>query len=579
MLTLFSETRKKIIKQAHVLITMFEEHIIKLLASAQIQSPKLEIPEPQFGDFAFPCFTLAKEWKKAPVLIAQELAKKLQPTDWVERIEVKGAYLNFFLNKTKVAECVLEMIVKQKSKFGTSTRGKGKKVVVEFSSPNIAKPFGVGHLRSTVIGNSIARMHDFLGYSVIRINHLGDWGTQFGKLITAFLKWGSATELKKEPIQHLLGLYVRFHEEAETHPELDEEARAWFKRLEDGDKKARTLWKQFSKLSLKEFSRIYKLLNVKFDSLNGESFYETMMPDVLQQAKEKGIAQEDKGALIVPLDNIIPLMLLKSDHASTYATRDLAAAIYRLKTYTPDKIAYVVGGEQSLHFQQVFATLQKLGYPAEKCTHVGFGLIRFPEGKMSTRKGNVIFLEDVLTKAIDLATTLIEQKSPGLKNKKKVAAQIGIGAVIFGDLINDRTGEVMFDWDKILEFDGDTGPYVQYTHARCCSIIRKAEKNSADKKKKKLDYHILEEAPAQAVIRLLAAFPEEVDHAARECKPHILAQHIIRVCRAFNDFYQKSQVLVDEPDIRAARIMLVDSVRQVIETGLYLLGIEAPEEM
>lgn len=548
------------------------------LSGGQIETMLQKPKDAQMGDLAFPCFLLAKTLKKAPQQIAEEITSKFVPTPTVTAAKAIAGYVNFSLNKAHQNQQILQKIHSEKNHFGGAPKN-GKKIVVEYSSPNIAKPFGIGHLRSTVIGNAIANLHQHLGSEVIRVNHLGDWGTQFGKEIVAYKKWGSKEELEKDPIKYLLNLYVRFHEEVEAHPELEDEAREAFAKLEQGDKEHLALWELFREISLKEFHRIYDLLGVHFDSSNGEAFYNPFLQETVELAKTAGITKIDDGALIVDLEqfNMPPCILLKKDGSTLYATRDIAAALYRKKQYHFDKMLYVVGGEQRLHFQQFFKVLEMMGHPwVEDMEHIPFGLIRFPEGKMSTRKGRIIFLEDVLGKAIELVRKTIEEKNPDLQEKEKVAEMVGIGAIIFWDLSNDRLKDVDFDWDTILDFNGETGPYVQYAHARICSMLRKYGKSLPAE----IAWDQLTDPAELALVRIMESFPEAIHQAAKNNKPHVLVRNILDIAQAFNNFYQKCPCLA-EPDEnkKLARLYLADCTRILLQSGLGLLGIKAPEEM
>lgn len=561
----------------------FKHEIVKLLAkevslgqeeiSALIAVP----PDPKLGDYAFPCFKLGKNPKEE----AEKLKKKLKLPKSLSKAEVSGPYLNFFVNNHFLTEETLTKIYEEKKEYGRVNLGKGKVVVIDFSSPNIAKPFGIGHLRSTVIGSCLYKVHNFLGYKPVGVNHLGDWGTQFGKLIVAFNKWGKEKELEKEPIKYLLKLYVKFHEEAEKNEALNEEARAAFKSLEDGDKKNLALWESFKELSLEEFKKIYELLEVNFDSYHGESFYNRWLDKTITEIQKKIKTEISDGALIINLEKykLPPLILRKTDQATTYGTRDLAAALYRLKEYQPEKLLYVVGSEQKMYFQQLFIVLEMLGYKKERFEHLDFGLFRFPEGKMSTRKGKVIFLEEVLDQAIKLAEKIIEEKNPNLKNKKEVAKEVGVGAIIFGDLSNDRIRNVDFSWERMLSFEGETAPYLQYTHARSCSILRKAKKEHQLNISPKIKFEQLQLVEEKAVVKLLYKFPEVIIKVGESYKPHHLAQYLISLAQAFNEFYHKCPVISERDEQMKARLLLVDSCRQVLENGLNLLGIKAPEEM
>lgn len=561
----------------------FRNEIIGLLSDTismdkqQIAADLETPPNPEMGDFAFPCFKMAKELKNAPAKIATELAAKLPLGTLFSRIEASGPYVNFFCKRETLAMLTVDEVLTAKEAYGKLKTGDGKTIVIDYSAPNIAKPFGIGHLRSTVIGNSLYRLHEALGYRCVGINHLGDWGTQFGKLIVAYQKWGDDAKLEQDPITYLYELYVRFHREAEATSELEEEARSWFKRLEDGDNQARALWQHFRDLSLTEFRRIYDILGVHFDSYQGESFYNEMLDDTVREIEEKGLTQISDGALIVDLadEGMPPCLLRKQDGATLYATRDLCAAIFRQQMYNFEKMLYVVGADQGLHFQQVFSVLEKLGHKwSTRCVHVPFGLIRFKEGKMSTRQGTLVFLEDVLTRATELAEKIIEEKNPALKNKDEVARQVGIGAVIFGDLSNDRIKNIEFDWDKVLDFSGETAPYIQYSHARICSILRKAEHWPAP-----YDAALLTTDEEQAVVGTLARFSDAIARGAMTYKPSVVARYLVDLAAVFNRFYHQCPVLNAPNEVRDARLALVEAVRQVLVNGLTLLGIAAPEEM
>ncbi|MBI4141010.1 arginine--tRNA ligase, partial [Candidatus Woesearchaeota archaeon] len=547
---------------------MFKNEIIKLLKKDVIGEIVLEQPpDNAMGDWAFPCFQLSKQQKKSPNIVAQELAKKIKPESFLSKIEARGPYVNFFVNKTLLAQQTLKQIYTEQDNYGRSDVGDGKTVIVEFSSPNIAKPFHIGHLRSTVIGNSVYKMLAFSGYNAVRLNHLGDWGTQFGQLIVAWLKWKDEKKFKKDSIMHLLDLYVRFHDEAKTHPELEDEARQWFKKLEDGDSEAQKLWAKFKHVSLDEFKRIYALLGVEFDSWNGESFYNDKMDAAISKVEKKHLAIMDEGALVVKLDKygMPALMLKKSDEATTYHTRDLAAALYRIETYKPEKVLYVVGSPQKLHFQQLFKLLELISSNPEKFVHIEFGQYRLPEGKIQTRTGNVIFMEDVMNKTIELAEKTINEKNPKLKNKKEVAHMVGIGAVIFNDLANDRIRDIVFDWDKMLDFEGDTAPYLQYTYARAHSVLRKAaEKNLAPAAD--AEFETLHTDVEKRLIVLLAQFKDRIKEALANYKPHIIAQYLLLLGRTFNEFYHANPVIqAEKKNVQEARLLLVKCTAQVVK--------------
>ncbi len=543
----------------------------------------LEVPpEPEYGDLAFPCFTLAKKMKKPPPAIAAELGDKLSgQKGWLwEKAEPRGPYLNFYIAPKNYSFEVLKKVWEEEEQYGHTNIGNGQNVTIDYSSPNIAKPFGVGHIRSTVIGHSLYLIYRALGYSSIGINHLGDWGTQFGKLIVAFKHWGEEGKLQEDPVDYLYRLYVQFHQEVEESPELDDEARSWFKRLESGDQEAVSYWEHFKKLSLEAYASIYSRLGIEFEYYHGESHYNQMLDRVINLVQEQGITKESEGALIVDLEPYdLPLVMLrKKDGATLYITRDLAAAIYRKETFDFARSLYVVGAEQTLHFQQLFKVLELLGFEwASNCVHVPFGMIRFKEGRMSTRAGKIILLEEVLDRAVEMAREIIEEKNPDLEDKVSAAEAVGLGAVRFGDLSNDRVKNIEFDWEKVLDFSGETAAYIQYAHARICSIIRKAgpdlfawDDNAAS---------LLEKEEEITLVKTLAQLPEKVFDSAESYKPSILARYLIDVAREFNRFYHNCPVLSSEPETQQARLLLINATRQVLANGLGLLGIVAPEEM
>lgn len=539
-------------------------------------------PDPSYGDMAFPCFVLAKTRRKAPPLIAQELSEELAEEKGLfwDKAVPKGPYLNFFLAPDAFGREVLQDVWQGADRYGHMNIGEGKNVTIDYSSPNIAKPFGVGHIRSTVIGHSLYLIYQALGYNSIGINHLGDWGTQFGKLIVAFKRWGNEEELKQDPVNYLYQLYVRFHREVEESPVLDDEARSWFWKLEQGDSEAVEYWERFRRLSLDNYEQIYNLLGIKFEHYHGESHYNQMLEKVIDLVREKGIARESEGALMVDLEqyDLPSVMLQKKDGATLYITRDLAAAIYRFETFNFARSLYVVGAEQTLHFQQLFKVLELLGFGwAKNCAHVPFGLIRFKEGRMSTRAGTIILLEEVLKRSIDMAREIIEEKNPDLPDKDSAAKAVGLGAVRFGDLSNDRIKNIEFDWDKALDFSGETAAYIQYAHARICSILRKSS----------LDDTAWDDGAASlltrdeevTLIKNLAILPDKIMASAESYKPSILARYLIDVAREFNRFYHNCPVLSSEGELKHGRLLLINATRQVIANGLALLGIEAPEEM
>ncbi|NMB40343.1 MAG: arginine--tRNA ligase [Firmicutes bacterium] len=574
---------------------VFKEKIGLLLSSLTGLDPakaasSLEIPpEPGLGEYAFPCFILARSLKKSPQAIASELAGRIEPTEYLKKVESVGPYLNFYVHRPHLFFRLSMEIAKQDFAYGRSEEGQGQTIVIDYSAPNIAKPFGIGHLRSTVIGNSLYRLYENLGYRVIGINHLGDWGTQFGKLIVAYRKWGDSSRLEKDPVRYLYELYVLFHKEAEENPDLEEEARLWFRNLEMDDEEAVQIWKNFRALSLEDFKRLYNFLGIQFDSYKGESFYNPLLEKTIRMAQEKGLAKESEGALIADLEphGLPPCLLRKKDGAALYITRDLAAAIYRYEQYRFDKIYYVVGSEQTLHFQQLFKILELMGYPwAQNCFHVPFGLIHFEDGRMSTREGRVILLEDVLNRATKIAHSIIREKNPDLQRKEKAAHMVGLGAVIFGDLINDRVKDIEFDWDKVLDFSGETAPYIQYAHARICSIFRKAESEGENILfPLKDDFPILTEIgfldsmEEEQLLITLSRFQEQIGRAAQDCRPSYLARYLVDLARDFNRFYHNCPVLTAEQKLKRARLALIKGVQVVLHNGLKLLGIEAPQEM
>ncbi len=526
------------------------------------------------GDIAFPCFTLAKKLKKAPQAIATELNSKIS-NEHFDKTEVVGPYVNFFLNRNNVSNHLLKKILMEDAAYGNLSIGKGQNVPIDMSSPNIAKPFSMGHLRSTVIGNSIANIMEKCNYKPVKINHIGDWGTQFGKLIVAYNKWGDEATVRKQPIKELLKLYIEFHEEAKNDPSLEEEARVWFKKLEDSDKEALALWKWFREESLKEFNKIYDLLGISFDSFNGEAFYNDKMQAVVDLIKESGLLVEDQGMQVVRLEeeNLPPCLILKTDGATLYITRDLAAALYRMNTYDFAKSIYVVGNEQSLHFKQLKAVLKKLGFAwSDDMIHVPFGLILKDGKKMSTRKGKIVLLEEVLAETIGLAEQNIAEKNPNLQNKEDIAKQVGVGAVIFHDLKNDRMNSVEYSLTDMLKFEGETGPYVQYSHARACSILRKSNLQSD-----KVIYSLNDDYSWE-VIKLLEAFPMIIEKAYKQLEPSVIAKYAVDLSQAFNKYYGNTHIALEDDQLQA-RLALVKAFTITVKESLRLLGISAPEEM
>lgn len=560
------------------LISIFAEEIttcLKGILSVEDVTKLIEKPRhTNQGDVAFPCFTLAKIAKKSPNQIANELANKIKHPLYT-KVVADGPYVNGFFNKKIVSKEVIHSILQQGEKYGTTQIGNGESITIDFSSPNIAKPFSMGHLRSTVIGNSLAHIVEKCGYKAIRINHLGDWGTQFGKLIVAYKKWGNELSVQQNPIKELLSLYVKFHKEAESHSHLEAEARMWFKKLEDGDEEAKSLWKWFRNESLQEFSKIYSLLGIEFDTYHGEAFYNDKMEETINVLKNKELLSCSDGAEVVNLAefDLPPCLIKKSDGATLYATRDLTAALYRQETYHFSKGLYVVGHEQSLHFKQVFLVLDKLGYSwAKELVHVPFGFILKDGKKMSTRKGKVVLLEEVINDAITLANQNIEAKNPTLENKEEVAKNVAIGSLIFHDLKNERLNNIEFSLEEMLKFEGETGPYVQYTHARACSILRKVvEANN-------LQAEDLEGEESWALVKHLMEFPTVIKKSLTLYEPSQIAKYLIDLSQEFNKYYGLVKILAED-DQKQNRVALVKTVTIVLSEGLRLLGIKAPEKM
>ena len=532
----------------------------------------------EMGDYAFPCFKLAKAFRKAPNVIAEELALKVADENLFSAVTAVSGFLNFTVNAEYFAKNVIEDVLTQGEAYGASDIGSGKKTIIEYSSVNIAKPFHMGHIRSTMIGESLHRIYKFLGYDTVAINHLGDYGTQFGKLIVAYKLWGDREVIEADPIPELLKIYVQFHEAAEENPALEDDARAWFTKLENGDEEAVALWTLFKDMSLKVFNRVYGKLGVTFDSYAGESFYSDKMPAIIQELRDKNIVEKSEGAEIVNLEpyGLTPALVTKKDGSSLYLTRDLAAAKYRKDTYNFDKNIYVVGSAQKLHFQQWMKILDLMGYEWHKdCVHVEFGMVSLEEGALSTRRGNVVFLEDVLDKAVEQTLSIINEKNPGLEQKEKIAEQIGVGAVVFQELYTSRTKDYSFSLDKTLSFEGETGPYVQYTHARACSVLRKIEGNALETP----DFSALTDDASKDVVRILSKFGEIVLLAHKNYEPHTVARYVVELAQSFNRFYHDNAILVDEPGVKAARVALVKAVKSVLKTAMKLVCIEAPEQM
>ncbi len=535
-------------------------------------------PDEQMGDYAFPCFRLSKTMKKAPNLIAQELVSEMELSDdYLLEIKNLGPYINFFINPNAMAEAVFEEVKRNETGYGSSAIGNGKSVLIEYSSTNIAKPFHIGHLRSTVIGDSLKRIHRYLGYDVEGINYLGDFGTQFGIMIAAYKRWGDPKKIEGDPIKELLNLYVRYNQEAADSEEMMDEARKSFLQLENGDEEAFRLWQWFKDLSLEEFKRVYDLLGIQFDSYKGESYHSKYIPQVVDSLKEKNLLVESDGAMIVELDefNLPPAIVIKSNGSSTYIARDIATAIQRKKDYDFYRNVYVVATQQNLHFQQLKAILSLMGYDwYEECVHISFGMISLKSGAMQTRTGNVVFLEDVLNKSIEKSREIMESREQKDFDMDTVARQVGIGAVKYQDLFNNRIKDYVFDWEQSLNFDGETGPYVQYSCARANSILQREEFEK--------DYDIkvnLTLPEEKALIKSLYQFPAIVLQAADKMEPSIITRHITEIAKNFNKFYAVAPILNSEADVKATRLLLTHVTKNILETGLNLLGIEAPEKM
>ena len=534
-------------------------------------------PNPDMGDFAFPCFKLSRTLRMGPPAIAGKLSAAISSDEVIERVECVGGYLNFFLHKSGYAQSIVERVLQQGDKYGSSDEGQGRVICIDYSSINIAKRFHIGHLSTTMIGNALYKIYEHLGYKCVGINHLGDWGTQFGKMIAAYLKWGSREEVEQGGVNALVALYVRFHKEAEADPSLEDEGRLWFKKIEDGDPQAVEIFTWFKDVTLRDAERVYDMLGVKFDSYAGESFYNDKLQPVIDELREKGLLEESQGAYVVNLeeDGMPPCLILKKDGATLYATRDLAAAFYRKKTYDFYKTLYVVAYQQNLHFKQWFKVVEKMGYDwAKNLEHVAFGMVSYEGRALSTREGYVVYLDELLERAVEKARVIIDEKSPNLADKDKVARQVGIGAVVFFDLFNNRIKDIDFRWERALNFDGETGPYVQYTHARCCSVLAKAGKITAAP-----DYSALDNPTAQEVVRTLERFPEVVHEACQRNEPSLVTRFSVELASNFNRFYYENHILVEDPAQSAARVNLTAATASCIRTALSLIGVEAPEKM
>ena len=540
-------------------------------------SDLIEIPpNSEMGDYAFPVFKLAKTFRKAPNLIAEELAKKEFNNENIKKIANVGPYVNFFVDNSKLVESVLTEAVKDD--FGSSHIGVGKNVVLDFSSTNIAKPFHIGHLRSTVIGNAIRNIMKHQGFNTTGVNYIGDYGTQFGMMISAYLKWGDEDKINADPIKELLNLYVKYNKVAKEDEAYMDEARDWFDKLEKKDPTAVKLWSWFREISLKEFQRVYDLLGVKFDNFNGESFHSQFIGDALEAIDKKNLLEESDGAMIINLDdeNLPPVLIKKSNGSSTYLTRDIATAMYRKKTYDFYKNVYVVASQQKLHFEQLRAVLKKMGFDWwNDCEHVSFGMVSMKDGSMKTREGKVIFLEDVLNRAIDKTKSIIEERNPNLEHKEEVAKQVGVGAVIFQDLFNNRIKDYTFDWDQVLNFDGETGPYTQYTFARSCSILDKGEFELKENSK----FDLLVDDTEIDIVKHLSKFDEVLLNATEKYEPSFLTRYTVELAKLFNKFYANCPINTAEDELKYQRLYLTYSVNKCLKLSLSLLGIEAPVRM
>jgi arginyl-tRNA synthetase len=561
-----------------------KEQIIDIISKAaeldkETVAGILEIPpKADMGDFAFPCFQLAKTLRKAPPMIAADIAEKIGQPDIIDRLEVKGAYLNFFLKKEMFVKSMMDKA--NVENFGGSDIGSGKTICIDYSSPNVAKNFHVGHLRTTIIGNSLYKIYSKLGYKVERINHLGDWGTQFGKLIVAYKAWGSKEAVEKDGVAELMRLYVKFHEEADKDDSLNDQARAWFTKMEQGNEEALEIWQWFVDISLEEYKGTYQLLGMEFDHYLGESFYRDKTGDVVKRLQDANLLKESEGAQIVDLEeyNMAPCLIMKKDGSSIYATRDLAAIFYRKATWNFEKCLYVTGQEQKLHFAQVFKVVELLGneWAKDSLVHIPYGLVSLEGAKLSTRSGNIIYAEDILKEAIEKVKATIEEKNPDLEDKDEVAKIVGVGAIIFHDLYNQRIKDVSFKWDKVLNFDGETGPYVQYTYVRCASILRNVSDFNPNTD---IDYSKLLDDEAVALLKEISRFPQVVEDAAEKYEPCVVARFAMDVAQSFSRFYNACRINVEDDAVRNARVKLVYLTKNTLRDALDLLGIQCPEQM
>jgi arginyl-tRNA synthetase len=557
---------------------------IQGVSKSEIKELLIVPPEKEKGDYTLPCFKLSKILKKAPALIANDIARNFVQSDVIEKTEAVNGYLNFFIDNGFFIQDALKEILTAEN-YGKSAEGEGKTVCIDYSSINIAKPFHIGHLSSTVIGGALYRIYKYLGYNAVGINHLGDWGTQFGKLISAYKRWSSPQKVKEGGIKELLAIYVKFHEEAEKEPQLEEEARAYFKKIENGDSEAMEIFTLFKEITLAETQKIYNRLGIKFDSYCGESFYNDKMDEVIEELKSKNLLTESEGAQVVDLDKygMPPCLLLKADGATLYATRDIAAALYRKKTYDFYKCLYVVAYQQNLHFRQFFKVIELMGYDwAQKLEHVAFGMVSLEEGgAMSTRKGKVVFLEDVLNRCAEKSLEIISRKNPRLENKEQVAEMVGTGAVVFSALINNRIKDIAFSYDKVLNFDGETGPYMQYTCVRAKSVLEKAAEQAAFDNVQEYEAISCQDlSPLEfETVKLLGRFKDVLKDVINKNEPSLLTRHLIDTAKCFNKFYMECKILTEKEEIKRRRLLITNAALKVMETGLELLGIKVPDKM